>query len=78
MALAISCINTVLPVRGGATISARWPLPIGHRISIIRVEIALLVVSSLNFSVGYKGVRFFKRNFTTMLFWGDTVDGIDA
>src|SRR5438309_7487294 len=22
------CISTVLPVRGGATISARWPLPI--------------------------------------------------
>ena len=27
--LAMFCSSTVLPVRGGATISARWPLPCG-------------------------------------------------
>jgi hypothetical protein len=30
------CSSTVLPVRGGATISARWPLPIGATISMTR------------------------------------------
>jgi hypothetical protein len=29
IAVAMFCSSTVLPVRGGATISARWPLPIG-------------------------------------------------
>ena len=28
--------STVLPVRGGVTISARWPLPIGATISMTR------------------------------------------
>jgi hypothetical protein len=30
IALAMFCSSTVLPVRGGATISARWPLPCGR------------------------------------------------
>src|SRR5712664_2001461 len=37
------CISTVLPVRGGATISARWPLPIGATMSITRAERSFLV-----------------------------------
>ena len=37
MALAIFCSRTVLPVRGGATISMRWPLPIGVTRSTIRM-----------------------------------------
>ncbi len=32
------CISTVLPVRGGATIRARWPLPIGATMSITLAE----------------------------------------
>ena len=30
------CSSTVLPVRGGATIRARWPLPIGETMSMTR------------------------------------------
>ena len=36
------CSITVLPVRGGATISARWPLPIGAIRSITRGVKSLL------------------------------------
>ena len=36
IAVAMFCSITVLPVRGGATISARWPLPIGAIRSITR------------------------------------------
>jgi transcription termination factor Rho len=45
------CISTVLPVRGGATIRARWPLPIGATMSMIRGEryFALLKVNTINF-----------------------------
>ncbi len=35
---AMFCSSTVLPVRGGETISARWPLPIGATMSITRAE----------------------------------------
>ena len=40
------CSSTVLPVRGGATISARWPLPIGETISMTRDDRSLRVGSS--------------------------------
>src|SRR5882724_10719259 len=40
------CISTVLPVRGGATINARWPLPIGATMSITLAERSFLVGSS--------------------------------
>ena len=40
MACAMFCISTVLPVRGGETIRARWPLPIGAIRSITRVEMS--------------------------------------
>ena len=35
---AIPCMSTVLPVRGGATISARCPKPIGVSKSTARIE----------------------------------------
>ena len=38
IALAMFCRRTVLPARGGETIRQRWPLPIGHSRSMIRVE----------------------------------------
>ncbi len=38
--LAIFCSSIVLPVRGGATISARWPLPIGVIRSMTRVDMS--------------------------------------
>jgi hypothetical protein len=42
MACAMFCSSTVLPVRGGDTISARWPLPIGaHDVDHARREILL-------------------------------------
>ena len=40
------CSSTVLPVRGGDTISARWPLPIGATMSMTRAERSFLVGSS--------------------------------
>src|SRR5436190_1155421 len=38
MALAIDCSSIVLPVRGGATIRPRWPLPSGVIRSMTRVD----------------------------------------
>ena len=38
------CSNTVLPVRGGETINARCPLPIGATMSMTRAERSFLVV----------------------------------
>ena len=38
MALAMACSSIVLPVRGAATMSARWPLPSGAIRSMTRVE----------------------------------------
>ena len=49
---AIACISIVLPVRGGATISPRWPLPIGVSRSITRPGIASRTVSILMRSCG--------------------------
>ena len=43
---AMFCRITVLPVRGGATISPRWPLPIGATRSMTRVVLSLIVGSS--------------------------------
>ena len=40
------CSSTVLPVRGGDTISARWPLPIGATMSMTRADRSFLVGSS--------------------------------
>jgi hypothetical protein len=37
MELAIACRIIVLPAFGGETISPRWPLPMGHIRSMIRV-----------------------------------------
>ena len=45
---AIFCSSTVLPVRGGDTMSARWPLPIGDTISMTRAEKSFLVGSSIS------------------------------
>src|SRR3546814_13834833 len=38
MAWAMFCSSIVLPVRGGATIRARWPLPCGAIRSMTRAE----------------------------------------
>jgi hypothetical protein len=40
--------STVLPVRGGATIKARWPLPCGEMMSITRADLSLMVGSALS------------------------------
>ncbi len=37
---ASDCSSIVLPVRGGATIRARWPLPIGVTRSITRADMS--------------------------------------
>ena len=46
MAFAIFCSRTVLPLYGGATISPRWPLPMGVSRSMMRVEISFVDCSS--------------------------------
>ena len=61
-ALAICLRMVVLPVRGGATIKPRVPLPIGVTRSMMRVSIRSGVVSRLNFSIGSIVVRFSKRD----------------
>jgi transcription termination factor Rho len=43
---AMFCSSTVLPVRGGDTMSARWPLPIGATLSMTRADRSFLVGSS--------------------------------
>ena len=48
IARAMFCSSTVLPVRGGATISARWPLPCGATMSITRADLSLMVGSSVS------------------------------
>ena len=59
MLLAIICMRTVLPVRGGATIRPRWPLPMGVSRSMTRIlTLFLLLVSSTRRSFGNSGVRF--------------------
>src|ERR1035441_4052395 len=51
----------VLPVRGGATIKPRCPLPTGVSRSMTRALIFSRTVSSLIRSCGYKGVRLSNR-----------------
>ena len=54
----------VLPVRGGATISPRCPLPIGEIRSMTRGVLSFLSGSKgnsiVNFESGYKGVKLSK------------------
>ncbi len=51
----------VLPVRGGATIKPRVPLPMGVTKSMMRASIWSGVVSKVNFSMGSMVVRFSNR-----------------
>ena len=60
MLLAIFCIRTVLPVRGGATIRPRWPMPMGVSRSMTRMEISAGPTSSTKRRSGKSGVRFSK------------------
>ena len=59
MALAIDCRSIVLPVLGCATISARWPLPMGEKRSTTRVDMLLWPLPvRQNFSLGNSGVMY--------------------
>ena len=49
------CKRIVLPVRGGATINARWPLPRGVSRSITRVVKGVGPVSSFSQILGIDG-----------------------
>ena len=44
--LAMFCRRIVLPVLGGATISPRWPKPIGVRMSTARIETSFWMSAS--------------------------------
>ena len=55
------CKRIVLPVRGGATISARWPLPSGVSRSITRVVSGSGPTSSFSQDSGLMGVSSSKR-----------------
>ncbi len=57
IACAIACSTEVLPALGGATISARWPLPTGMTRSITRVVSEPGPVSRRSRSVGCTGTR---------------------
>jgi len=57
MLLAIFCSNTVLPVRGEATIKPLCPLPMGVTRSIILVSSSAESFSKNILFVGCKGVR---------------------
>ena len=59
MALAIFCSSMVLPVRGGATMRPRWPLPMGVTRSITRRSSSPRV-SSFRRLLGNSGVRLSK------------------
>ena len=52
MPLAMFCSRIVLPVRGGATISPRWPKPTGVRMSITRVVSSFGIVLELQHRLG--------------------------
>ena len=67
MALASFCMSTVLPVRGGATIRPRVPLPTGQTMSTTRVLYSSGAVSSRNRRLGNSGVRFSKWVFSLAL-----------
>ncbi len=56
MAWAKSLRSMVLPVRGAATMSVRWPLPWGVSTSMTRVEKLCASCSRQNLSSGYSGV----------------------
>ena len=59
--LAIDCSSMVLPVRGGATISPRCPLPIGVSRSITRPLMCLAHRLHLDALLRYSGVRLSNR-----------------
>ena len=63
MALAIFCRSMVLPVNGGATIMPRWPLPMGVRRFMMRVEMSCDSYSRSMRSSGCSGVRLSNRTF---------------
>ncbi len=53
----MSCISIVLPLRGGATIRARVPLPNGVSRSMTRIVMGCVPVSRTICSCGLIGVR---------------------
>src|ERR1043166_4421910 len=61
MELAMACSIMVLPVRGGALISPRWPLPMGLSKSSTRPVMISLLVSIFSRPCGYSGVRLSKK-----------------
>ena len=67
MLLAIFWSRIVLPVRGGATITPRWPKPSGVTRSTTRMLISSLVVSSRIRPWGCSGVRSSKQTFSLSL-----------
>jgi len=60
MAWLMCCRRMVLPVRGGATINARWPLPKGVRRSMTRVVRGAGPVSRRSQDSGLMGVSWSK------------------
>src|SRR5512142_2572801 len=78
MALASFCISTVFPVRGGATISPRVPLPIGQTRSSTRVDSSSDAVSKRNGLVGIflaDRLNFQQREKALLLFGGPDLPG---
>ena len=55
MELAMFCNRIVLPVRGGATMSPRWPKPIGVRMSTARIETSFVCTSGASSRIRLSG-----------------------
>ena len=77
MELAMDCRIMVLPVRGGATIKPRWPLPTGQRRSSTRPVMFSLVVSILRRPCGIERRQVVEEDFVARDFGIFKVDGFD-
>ena len=75
--LAMLCSSIVLPVRGGATIRPRWPLPIGVSRSITRPEKLSRAVSSLQPLVGIERRQVVEEDLVARFLGRLEVDGVD-
>ena len=66
-----------MPVRGGATISPRWPLPIGVTRSTIRIDSSSGALSRMSRLFGCSGVRSSKLVTRPRFVGGLAVDQLD-
>jgi hypothetical protein len=71
------CSSTVLPVRGGATIRPRWPLPIGASRSMTRPLILLADGLHLEALLRIERRQVVEEDLVARFFGRLEVDGLD-